>query len=93
MKHTRLTDDRFVSAAKEILGTHYFESDEDFLDWANDNYYGEASSWEEFARDLVASDCWHDVPPELEFYLDYELLGNDLSHDFYMAEGLVFSAV
>ena len=93
MKHTRLTDDRFVSAAKEILGTHYFESDEDFQDWAEENYYGEASSWEEFAQDFVASGCWHDVPPELEFYLDYELIGNELSHDFYRAEGMVFSAV
>ena len=92
MKHTRLTDDRFVSAAKEILGTHYFESDEDFLDWAEENYYGEARDWEEFARDLVASGCWCEVPSELEYYLDYEAIGVDLAQAFYMAEGMVFSA-
>ena len=93
MKHTRLTDDRFVSAAKEILGTHYFESDEDFLDWAEENYYCEARDWEEFARDLVASGYWCEVPPELECYLDYEAIGVDLAQEFYMAEGMVFSAV
>ena len=87
-----IDNERLLNAAKEILGTHYFESDEDFLEWANENYYAEARDWEEFARELVASGCWHDVPPGLEYYLDYELIGNDLFHDFYMEDGLVFLA-
>ena len=88
----RIDDERLIEAAKEVLGEHYLDSDEEFLNWANVNYYGVASSWEEFARDFIADDCWHEVPPELECYLDYEMIGNDLSHDFYMADGIVFTA-
>ena len=88
----RIDDEDLIAAAKEVLGDHYLDSDEEFLDWANENYYGEASSWEEFARDLIADGGWHEVPPELECYLDYELIVNDLSHDFYMAGGIVFLA-
>ena len=87
----RIDDENLIEAAKEVLGVHYLDSDEEFLDWANENYYGEASSWQEFARDFVASGCWHDVPPELECYLDYDLIGSDLSCDFYMADGIVFT--
>ena len=43
MKH--LTDKHITDAAKEVLGTHYFKSDEDFLKWAKENYYCEALNW------------------------------------------------
>lgn len=85
-----IDDERLIAAAKAALGDHYLNSDEEFLDWANENYYGEAQGWTEFARELVASGGWHEVPPEFESCLDYESIGEDLSHCFYMANGLVF---
>lgn len=39
MNHAKLTDKRLTEAAKEVLGTHYFKSDGDFLKWAEENYY------------------------------------------------------
>ena len=75
-----------------VLGTHYFESDSEFLEWANENCYAEARDWTEFVRDCVVDGAWREVPPELECYLDYELIGNDLSHKFCMANGIVFFA-
>ena len=88
----RIDDESLIAAAKEVLGDHYLDSDEEFLNWANENYYAEAGSWVEFARDCVESGTWGEVPPGLECYLNYEVIGNDLSHDFYMAGGIVFTA-
>ena len=31
MNRTKLTDKRLIEVVKEVLGTHYFKSDEDFL--------------------------------------------------------------
>ena len=72
MKH--LTDKRLIEAAKEVLRTHYFKSDEDFLKWALENYYYEALenyyyealenyyyealNRKEFAREFVANGYW-----------------------------------
>ena len=50
----RIDDERLIAAAKAALGDHYFDSDEEFLDWANEHYRSEARTWEEFARKLLA---------------------------------------
>ena len=42
-KHAKLTDKRLTEAPKEVLGIHYFKYDEEFLKWAEENYYCEAS--------------------------------------------------
>ena len=86
----RIDNERLIAAAKAVLGDDYLDSDEEFLDWANENYHSEARNWEEFARKLVAFGGWHEVPPEVESCLDYKSIGEGLSHDFYMADGLVF---
>ena len=91
MNHTKLTDKRLIEAAKEVLGTSYFESDEDFLKWAEENYYYEALNWKEFAREFVATGYWGEVSAKLEVYLDYKAIGAELAKEFYVAEGVVFS--
>ena len=88
MNHAKLTE-----AAKEVLGIHYFKSDEDFLKWAEENYYCEALNWQEFARECVAIGYWGEVSSSLEVYLDYKAIGAELAQEFYMAKGVVFSAV
>ena len=90
MKH--LTDKRLTEVAKEVLGNQHFESDEDFLKWAEENYYREALNWQEFAREIVAIGYWGEVSAKLEAYLDYKAIGVELAKEFYMAEGVVFSA-
>ena len=90
MNHTKLTDKRLTEAAKEVLGIHYFKSDEDFLKWAEENYYCEALNWKEFAREFVAIGYWGEVSSKLEVYLDYKAIGAELAQEFYMAKGVVF---
>ena len=91
MNHTKLTDKRLTETAKEVLGTHYFESDEDFLKWAEENYYCEALNWKEFAKEFVYDGYWGEVSAKLEVYLDYDAIGAELAKEFYMAKGVVFS--
>ena len=85
-----IDDERLIAAAKAALGDHYLNSDEEFLDWANENYYGEAQGWFELTMQLAARGTLLDFPTLFRSYLDYELIGDDLSHCFYMADGLVF---
>ena len=80
MKH--LTDKRLTEAAKEVLGIHYFKSDEDFLKWAEENYYYEALNWQEFAREIVAMGYLGEVSAKLEAYLDYKAIGEELAKEF-----------
>ena len=39
---TKLTDKRLIEVVNEVIGNQSFESDEDFLKWAEENYYCEA---------------------------------------------------
>ena len=61
MNRTKLTDKRLIEVVKEVLGTHYFKSDEDFLKQALENYYYEALNRKEFAREFVANGYWGGV--------------------------------
>ena len=90
MNHAKLTDKRLTEAAKEVLGIHYFKSDEDFLKWAEENYYCEALNWTEFAREFVSDGYWGEVSAKLSDYLDYKSIGAELAKEFYVAEGVVF---
>ena len=90
MKHAKLTDKRLIEAAKEALGNRHFESDEDFLKWAEENYYCEDLNWTEFAREFVSDGYWGEVSAKLADYLDYKSIGAELAEEFYVAEGVVF---
>lgn len=48
-----------------------------------------ADSWEDFAEELVDQGCFGDIPERLQYYIDYEAIGHDLSidHTEYEFEG------
>ena len=73
MNHAKLTDKRLTEAAKEVLGIHYFKSDEDFLKQALENYYYEALNRKEFAREFVANGYWDGVTETYWFTYWYVL--------------------
>ena len=54
---------------------------DDAVDMA-EGYHGRFSSWADFARETDALE----VPDRFVFYIDWERVGNDLSHDYHSVQ-------
>lgn len=48
--------------------------------WDDDINIWEGYSWEDYAREMVNS-CGYNIPPELEYYIDYERYGKSFEDD------------
>jgi antirestriction protein len=55
----------------------------DLIEYNDDNYGGQWSSWQDFADNYADDFITGDMPNHLAPYFDYEKYARDLAHDYY----------